>query len=75
MSTHAKVLIRLVDEPLVNFVHNAQNVPFDAQLTDEFELALLEHLPERIIRRVDDYRLCAAIEFRCELLLVEKPVG
>lgn len=73
--THSEVTIRFVDKPLVDFIHDAHDVPFDTQISDEFQLFLGENFPQWIVWRVDNDGLGATREFRSKFRLIQNPVG
>jgi hypothetical protein len=52
--TNSDVFVRLVDNPLVYFIWNAQDVPLLAQVCDVLQFLPLEHLSQRVVRSVQN---------------------
>lgn len=69
-----KVLTSVEGEPGVHLVADDRDIPFLAQLGDELQLVLAEHMPGRIMRRVHQDGLCAGTEDALERFRVETPV-
>jgi hypothetical protein len=67
------VAVRFVHEPLVHFVHDAQGVKFDAQLSNKFEFLLRKDFAQGIIWSVDYDGFGAVGEFGRQLCVIQYP--
>ena len=61
-AVHIDVLVALVDNVLIHLVHDGERVILDAQLRDELQLVVSEHLAGGVRRVADEDGLCALFE-------------
>ena len=74
-STHADVLVRFVDEPLVDLVRDTKDVPFAAKLPDEFQFLAAENFAKRIVWRIHYNCFGLFIKLGRQFSLIESPVS
>src|SRR5882762_6920583 len=72
---HRDVLRRVVENVLVDFIGDAEGVPADAEIADEFEFLASENFSRGVVRRVEDNRLGVRTEGGGQFPFVERPDG
>lgn len=68
-------LVRIVSDPFVDFIRDADHVVLLTQCSDVFQFVTREDFPNRIVRRVDNDQSSAGIEHRFEFFLIEDPIS
>lgn len=61
--TYPNMFEWLIDQVLVDFIRDAQNVPLLAQISNHSQLFETKHFAHRIVWSVDDNRFGFGVEF------------
>ena len=64
----------VINDVLVDFVGDRQDVPLLAEPGNELQLFAVEHLTGRIIRRINNDGLRAVVECRGQFFFIKRPV-
>ncbi len=72
---HGKMLGAIVENVFVDFVGDAEGVPAQAKIADEFQLAARKNFSRGIVGRVDDDRFGAWAKGGGQFPFIEGPIG